>query len=79
MTRRSTGIAFLCIAAFLFSMHYITAALYGSGVSLNNEYSAESFERFLSYVGDLPVTLSIVSALLGIGYLAWAELESRKR
>jgi hypothetical protein len=79
MTRRTTGTVFVGIAAFLFSIRYIAAALYGSGINLNNEFSREAFQSFLSYVGNLPLTLSIIYLVIGIIYLMWAELEDRKK
>lgn len=79
MTRRAAGTVFLTIAVFLFSIRYIAAAIYGSGASLNNEYSREAFQQFLSYVGSLPLILSIISLIIGIIFMVWAEFENRKR
>lgn len=69
---------FISISSVLFSIRYITAAIYGSGIRLNNQIGNESFERFLTYVGDVPLTLSIIALILGIIYIVWAELEKKK-
>ncbi|MCX7570290.1 hypothetical protein OS242_09975 [Tumebacillus sp. DT12] len=77
MTRRSAGVAFIGFAIWLFGIRYVAAAIYGAGISVDNEYSKETFARFLSYIGDLPLTLSIVSLVIGLLYLLWAEREAK--
>lgn len=75
MTRRLVGMFFISISTILFSMRYIAAAIYGAGISINNEYSKEVFHRNLLYIGNLPLILSIISLVLGTIYLIWAEFE----
>lgn len=76
MTRRSAGMIFLIISTILFCMRYIVAAIYGVG-KLTSEYSNHSFELFLSYVGVLPIILSIIALILGIFYIIWAEFDKK--
>ena len=71
MSKRSTGVVFCLIAALLYSTRYIAAAIFGSGVST---WNSELFNSMLEYVGGELVTLSIISLVVGIVYLIWAEL-----
>jgi hypothetical protein len=70
MNRRITGTIFLAIAAFLYAARYLTAAIYGSGVT---SWNPEIFRSMLSYVGNNLLILSVVFALAGLAYLVWAE------
>ncbi|MDW7671503.1 MAG: hypothetical protein SCK57_07395 [Bacillota bacterium] len=72
MSRRSAGVSFCFIAAFLFSMRYISAAIFGSGVSSWNSWL---FSAMLDYTGYTLVVLSLVSLGVGIAYLVLAENE----
>jgi len=71
MGRRAAGVGFCFIAAFLYSVRYITAAIFGSGVS---SWNAELFDAMLQYVGNSLTTLSIVALAVGIVYLVLAEI-----
>jgi len=74
MDRRATGVVFIAIAAFLFAMRYVAAAIFGSTV---RSWEAGLFDAMLEYVGpELPI-LSGVSLLIGLVYLVLAEV-SRK-
>ncbi len=70
MNRRGAGVSFCIIATFLFSVRYITAAIYGSGIST---LSSELFNNMLIYVGNTPVILSIISLAVNLIYLVKAE------
>jgi hypothetical protein len=74
MSRRTAGVTFCAIAALLFAVRYLAAAIYIAGTN-TSEFSAEMFKRWMGYVGSLPWTLAGLSLLVGIGYLIWAELE----
>lgn len=71
MNKRGTGVAFIAIAAFLFISRYIAAAIFGNGVASWNE---DLFSAMLEYVGSPLLTLSILSLILGVIYLGWAEI-----
>lgn len=72
MSKRGTGVAFIAIAAFLFSAKYIGAAIFGSGVSSWNE---ELFNAMLSYVGSPLNVCSIIALIIGVAYIIWGEYE----
>lgn len=71
MGRRATGMVFIGIAAFLYAVRYVSAAIYGSGTQ---GWSREMFSYLLDYVGTAPKTLSILALIVGILYLLWAEI-----
>ena len=58
MSKRGGGVAFIAIAAFLFSTKYISAAIFGSGVL---SWSEDLFSAMLSYVGT-PLSLYSIIA-----------------
>jgi len=75
MNRRGTGVIFCLMAALLFCTRYVSAAIFGSGVV---SWSSELFSQMLSYVGiGLPI-MSVISLLIGIFYLIWAEKTEHK-
>lgn len=76
MNKRGTGTIFCLIAAILFSTRYITAAIYMSGAS---SWDANLFSSGLEYVGSPLFYLSIISLMIGVGYLIWGELEDKKK
>jgi hypothetical protein len=73
MSRRTTGNTLLVIAALLYSVRHVAAAIFGSGVTSWNE---RLFNSMLSSVGSELVTLSAFALVAGILFLVWAELES---
>lgn len=75
MSRRSAGISFCFIATILFCTRYIAAAIFGSGVS---SWDANLFSHMLSYMGFMPLALSVISLVVGISYLVVAERDKDK-
>lgn len=76
MNRRGTGTIFCIIAAILFLGRYITAAIFGSNVS---SWDKELFSNLLDYTGTPLLILSLISLLIGIVYLVWAEISEKKK
>lgn len=74
MGKRGVGAIFCLIAAMLFSTRYIAAAIFMSGVS---SWDSILFGAGLQYVGIPLLTLSIVSGVVGVAYLVWAEMEKK--
>lgn len=74
MSRRTTGTLLLLIAAFLYGIRYLSAAIFASNVS---SWDSDLFHSMLDYVGTAPRNLSIIALVVGIVYLIWAEYESR--
>jgi hypothetical protein len=72
MSRRTTGVAFIAISAFLFGVRFIAAAIYSEGLT---SWDAAMFNTFLSYVDQGLSTTSVIALVLGAVYLVWAELE----
>ena len=75
MTKRGTGAIFCLISAILFSVRYIAAAIFLSG---STSWSAELFSSGLEYIGTPLLWGSIISLVIGIAYLLWAELSKSK-
>jgi len=71
MGRRAAGVGFCFIAAFLYSVRYISAAIFGSGVA---SWNTELFNAMLQYVGNSLTVLSAISLAVGVVYLALAEI-----
>ena len=75
MSKRATGTIFCLISAVLFSTRYIAAAIFMSSVL---SWDASLFSAGLEYVGTPLLWGSIISLIVGIGYLLWAELSKGK-
>ena len=70
MNRRGAGVVFVAIAAFLFAMRYLTAAmLMPENMGLNGEY----YRMVLEETGGSLLTLSILSLMVGIIYLVLVD------
>jgi hypothetical protein len=76
MHRRTAGMMFIGIAAFLYATKYISAALFASNVS---SWDRSLFRTMLSYVGNGPILFSILSLIMGLVYLVTAEFENQWR
>lgn len=72
MNKRGTGVAFIAIAAFLFSAKYISAAIFGSGLA---SYNKDLFNAMLEYVGFPLNICSIIALILGLAYIFLGEYE----
>lgn len=69
MNKRGAGVAFCAIAALLYIARYITAAIFGSGVS---SWDADLFNAMLKYIGPGLLIMSIISLVVGVIYLILA-------
>lgn len=72
MQRRTVGVILLCISAFLYGVRYISAAIFGSGVT---SWNSQLFNEMLEYVGVGPLIMSWIALIAGIGYLIFAEFK----
>ena len=70
MNRRSAGVGFCFIAAFLFATRYVAAAIFGISVA---SWNSDLFREMLKYVGNSLTILSIIALIVGIVYLVLAE------
>ena len=75
MNKRGTGVIFCLISSLLFIARYIAASIFGSSLS---SWSSKLFNAMLEYVGPELHYASLVSLIVGIIYLVWAELEERR-
>lgn len=76
MSRRCAGTLFICIAAMLFISKYITAAIFGSNATI---WTSETFDILLNSLGNTLNYLSLISLLIGISYIVWAEVIELKK
>lgn len=72
INKQGAGVSFCFIAAFLFSVEYISAAIFGSGIS---SWNSVLFNNMLIYIGNTLVALSVIALGVGIIYLVKAEKE----
>lgn len=75
MSRRTTGIVLIAIAACLYATVFLSAAIWGSGVA---SWNSELFSSLLDYVDQGLSTWSLVALVIGLVYLVWGELDERK-
>jgi len=74
MKKRTTGVAFIFFAVLLFISRYITTAIWCSGTSSKTGgYHSIVFNDLVESIGKPLLTCSIVSLIVGIVYLIWAE------
>jgi hypothetical protein len=73
MRRRTTGVSFVAISAFLFATRFLTAAIWGSGVQ---SWNADLFSSMLEYVDQGLSVWSLVALVIGLVYLVWAEIDN---
>lgn len=76
MSRRTTGVSFIGIAALLYITRFIAAAIWGGNFTT---WSVENFALLLGYVDQGLTNLSIISLVIGLAYLVWGELSEKKR
>ncbi|URN93827.1 MAG: hypothetical protein NAG76_18645 [Candidatus Pristimantibacillus lignocellulolyticus] len=72
--KNTIGIIFICISAFLYGIWYLSAAIYGSGMS---SWSRDLFKSMLEYVGPGPLILSCISLITGLVILLYSNLKNR--
>ena len=75
MNKRGTGAIFCLIASLLFAVRYITAAIFMSNVS---SWDSMLFAAGLEHQGYGLLIFSVISLIIGVIYLVWAEVEERK-
>lgn len=75
MNKRGTGTIFCLIGSLLFAARYITTAIFMSNTTT---WDATLFEASLEYQGNGLLIFSIISLIIGILYLVWAEIEEKK-
>lgn len=75
MNKRGAGVIFCLIASLLFATRYITAAIFGSGLS---SWNSNNFNAMLKYIGSPLLILSVISIVIGFTYLIWAEISKDK-
>ncbi len=73
MTRRTAGICLICTAAWLYATQFLTAAIFGSGVST---WSQDLFRSMMQVTNQGLILASKVALGVGIIYLIWAEVEA---
>jgi len=73
MNKRGTGVVFCLIAALLFAAKHITTALYVTGMSSANSVLSLAA---LDYKGTALLIFSIISLVVGVAYIVWAEIEA---
>ncbi|NPV71051.1 MAG: hypothetical protein HPY55_10470 [Firmicutes bacterium] len=75
MSRRGAGVALVAVAAFLQATRYLSAAVFGSGIS---SWSSELFDAMFRYVGPDLSRMALLSLSAGVVYLLWAEITERR-
>ena len=73
MNKRGTGVVFCLIAALLFIAKHITTALYMIGLSTA---SSALSRAAMNYKGTALLVFSVISLIVGIAYIVWAEYEA---
>ena len=72
--RQLIGLGFCAIAAFLFAVRHICAAIFGSGVS---SWSAPLFQNMYKYIGSGLSVAAGIALIVGIAYLIWGAKTSK--
>ena len=76
MNKRGAGALFCLIAALLYAARYVAAAVY---VSNESSWSPELFAVGLQFQGNGLLILSVLSLVVGVGYLVWGEMEEHRQ
>lgn len=71
MNRRGAGIALLLVATILHSTRYLSAAIFGSGLS---NWNRGLFATMLQYVGPNLAIWGYAALGAGVAYLVWGEI-----
>ena len=72
--KKNLGLTLICISAFLYSIRYLSAAIYGSNTQT---WSKELFESMLGYVGTGPLVLSWLTLIMGIILIIFPGFKKR--
>ncbi|MFD1412841.1 hypothetical protein [Oceanobacillus jeddahense] len=75
MKKRGAGVLFITIGVFLISIRYLSAALIGSGVKVSVLNNSPDFDSLLTFVGSGLSNFAIVVIIVGVLFIAWAEIE----
>lgn len=75
MSRRTTGTILIFLSGLLYAVHFLAAAIYGSGQA---SWNTELFKGLLQYTDQGLTTASITALVVGVIYLVWAELSDRQ-
>lgn len=73
MSKRGTGTIFCLIGSLLFAARYITAAIFMSSTTAWDAI----FEASLEYQRNRLLIFSIISLIIGIFYIACAEIKEK--
>jgi hypothetical protein len=76
MKRRTTGCAFVAIAAYLYAVRFLAAAIY---VSNMQSHGSDMFQRSMSYVGSDLHLWAFAALIIGVLYLVLDEWNDFKR
>jgi hypothetical protein len=77
MKRRTTGCVFVAIAAFLYAVRFLAAAIY---VSNMQSHGPDIFQLSMSYVGSDLHLWAFAALIMGVVYLVldeWNDFKSR--
>jgi len=74
MSKRGAGVSFIAISAILISSKYVSAAIFGSGLS---NWDKNLFNSMLNYVGNTLTIFSLVTFVFGVSYIFWGEYEEQ--
>jgi hypothetical protein len=75
VTRQLVGAMFLAIAAALYGVRHLGAAIISANKTGN---LSEQYRLAFDAVGGELSVLAIIAALVGVAYLAWGEYEQRR-
>lgn len=76
MNKRAAGISLIAIAAFLYSVRYIGAVIWGAGTT---SWSSDLFANLINNTSVAPLYFSWIALAAGIVYLYQAETEEKQR
>lgn len=77
MSRRAAGVTLISIAAFLYAIRMLSAAIFGSNVT---SWNADLYRSMLSYVTQSGLCLIILTAFVtGCLYILWAEISEMRQ
>lgn len=75
MSRRSTGAIFILSAALLYAARYLSAAIWGAGVS---SWNSALFNDMYGYIGPGLTNWALAALVVGLLFIIWGEIEERR-